>query len=260
MKCVTFTGGLGAQLVSTAAYLFLERAGESVVADMSYFEIPKKIEQLAALGIVYAAKESIFSWQLNNYGLIPSSFLQNETNYACDIIHDGGEKSEYALKGFRMPQVRERLKITKLHETSIMQMIGNPKSYCCAHLRRGDFMDVASVVVGDELFIAAVKSVAQLTQTLILVTDTELSSSLEEEILKFNTDVRIVVGGDPFIVHALMRLSSILITSNSQFSLTAAYLREPNQLTLVPLDSETSPAIIWGREVQIVAGYKVFTH
>jgi hypothetical protein len=42
------------------------------------------------------------------------------------------------------------------------------------------------------------------------------------------------IGGDPSVGHGLMRLSDILICSNSQYSFSAACLRRKNQLTIIP--------------------------
>jgi hypothetical protein len=59
---VTFTGGMGAQMISAAIYLSMKNDGLPVYADLSYFDKP---ESVAAAG--KPGDCSHWSWQLDTF-------------------------------------------------------------------------------------------------------------------------------------------------------------------------------------------------
>jgi hypothetical protein len=102
----------------------------------------------------------------------------------------------------------------------------------CIHVRRGDYLNVASYVIPASHFIQISDILHNIPRAkLFVVSDTELEGQLKT----FFESKRALVleGGDIYLIHALMRMSDILVCSNSQFSFSAALLNR-NQLSLIP--------------------------
>ena len=126
----------------------------------------------------------------------------------------------------------------------------NFENTCCLHLRRGDFVNVASEIVSYEEFINICKKLHKQKENIIVFSD-----SSKEDNIEFNNMLSSLFNKvywlnniDNKVTHQLMRKSSILICSNSQFSITAAYLSNntsfiPNKKTVqyfLPLQNKYS--------------------
>ena len=94
---------------------------------------------------------------------------------------------------------------------------------------------------------------------MLVLTDSQLDPSLNQEISSLNLNTRYAVGGSAATSHGLMRLSSILVCSNSQFSLTAAMLRPDNLLTFVPSIFDGDPNADMNKKISSVRKFQLFT-
>ncbi len=240
MKSITFTGGLGAQIMSASAYFFLKSQNIPVRANFDYFEMNVKLENLRKQGININNDISFFPWQIDELGLEKSKFSSNGPE--DDLIQDGLEKQELAMNGLRRDDIK-KLFIIPEQSFNLRQRFFGDDSFCCAHIRRGDYVRVATYLVSDDNFFNAINSTSKLVTNLLLLSDSPLSEDLCKKIAGLNINVITGIGGNPAISHGLMRLSNILISSNSQYSYTAAYLRNKNQLTFLPSihDSGSDP-------------------
>jgi hypothetical protein len=61
---ISFTGGMGAQIISVAIYMDLKLQGDDVYADFRYFEEKPEVQQ----------EYSVWDWQLDCYGLTMDDF------------------------------------------------------------------------------------------------------------------------------------------------------------------------------------------
>ena len=231
MLSITFTGGLGAQILSASAYFFLKSQNEPVRANFDYFDLAAKVAHLQTLGITFSNKVSLFGWQLDDLGLYQSEF--NTTGPEIEKIEDGIKKSQLAMNGLCSDEIRKLFLIPqRAHE--LKEELFDKEAFACVHIRRGDYLEVASYLVSDENFFDAIEAVSKLVKRLLVLSDSSLSANLADRISSLGMKVVLGIGGNPSVGHGLMRLSDILICSNSQYSFSAAYLRDKNQLSIIP--------------------------
>jgi hypothetical protein len=88
-----------------------------------------------------------------------------------------------------------------------------------------------------------------------------LSAELSAGLASLGLNVVTLIGGDAVAAHGLMRISEVLICSNSQLSVSAAALRDPDWLTLCPsqhdgdLHSPANQLLASMRSFQLVCGF-----
>ena len=149
---ISFTGGLGAQIISAAIYFDLKGKGYNVYGDFSYFS--QKDNQ--------SRNYSIWEWQLNCFGLNISNFLQlNSQNLAIvfsTYVPDGKLKSQLSKIAFRNKMA---INIFKNYTDEFMKLMTSileknkalNENYICIHMRRGDYLNVASHIISDQDFL-----------------------------------------------------------------------------------------------------------
>ena len=229
MKIISFTGGYGAQIISAAAYFHLEKINTNNVG--AYFGYFSQTPHQAVPGV----KNDIshWKWEMHNFGIKVDNFYQPTVNEKSEVVWDGPEKGELGFSGLREPDIASKFIVSSEAVRYKKEMFG-AESYACLHIRRGDYLNVASYLVSDEAFLRVTKKITKLVKNLLIVSDTPLNSILIQGLSALNINCVTAIGGEPHLVHGLMRLSDILICSNSQFSLTAAALRDDSSLTLYP--------------------------
>ena len=108
-------------------------------------------------------------------------------------------------------------------------------NYLCIHIRRGDYLNVASHLVEENEYIDLAKSFADLVHQVIIISDSEPSVQFKHNIkTHFNNNCSYVIGGNIHVAHALMRKSKYLICSNGQYSLSAALLNDVAAQVYIP--------------------------
>lgn len=229
---VTFSGGIGAQILSAAAYFRLSELGFNVAADMSYFDLYKGEDRpLMSGGLSY------WPWNLDFLGISRNSFTQ----YPTDTIgfenpyrlRDDALKLEIAIDALKYKSVADRFRVPEK-----VQAAGSfpelPESYGAIHIRRGDYLNVASHIVSNEMFLKQLKSVSKLTDNCVLVSDSKISDEIKDEAQDLFNSVWFFDDSKypETVIFRILKNAKILITSNSQFSLTAALLS--SGVTLIP--------------------------
>lgn len=230
-------GGLGSQIFGT-----LEFVNTSKLVDISYFSDPPRTT---------VNGPDIWKWELNRYGI--------DLNFFKDRIRSKPYKWQFALK--------KQIAISKLatsgeyvspwtpppgggNELFPIDMTATSKTllsygiegnnFGAIHVRKGDYLRVSSRVINVyEVAAILTKLQSQLPKVLFVFSDTALSE-LEMEVIK----VAIPYSTTYFIsgaqlesgtVHDLMRLSKLLITANSTFSLSAGILASKETIVYSPL-------------------------
>lgn len=231
-KVITFTGGLGAQLISAAAYFHCQRQGRPVQAHFGYFHREASLAPVGQRGAV-----SHWAWALDGYGLGFEHFDQPAGEVdPSQVVLDGPEKLELGFAGLRDAAVQTRFPIAAASRGALREIVPGGR-WACLHVRRGDYLNVASYLIPDEAYFRAVCAVRRLVDHIVVLSDTDIGAALTQRLqsLPASDSVVVVTGGEARLAHDLMRLSDILIASNSQLSYTAAALRAEDQLTLMPL-------------------------
>ncbi len=232
---ITFTGGLGAQILSAAAYFHLKQDGRTVYADLDYFKRPEKIATPGNKGEI-----SHWGYELGEYGLLPEAFSTRKFEKSSFfkrnkpfVVSDGADKVELAIKALRQPEVRKLFPI-KHSVTEECRRISGNNDYLCIHIRRGDYVNVASHLVDDMDFINLAKTISNFVPAVIVISDSEVSDVINEGLHGLFAHCSFVIGGNPHMAHALIRQAKYLICSNSQFSLSAALLNQVGQQIFLP--------------------------
>ena len=217
---VTFTGGLGAQVISAAIYEMLQSVGLPVCADFSYFQRPAKVNKgIPSEGI------SNFPWQLSELGIQQDTFAHLTAKSIPWIsIEDGPVKLALFLEAVKDPGTRQKLSRSK--EVSLTENLLptelRGKRYGCVHIRRGDYLSVASHVVSDSQLSEAsglwendADLIVALSDSPICPETRKLYRERSRKPYLFADDV------SPISSFVIMQNAQYLICSNSQFSLSA---------------------------------------
>lgn len=242
---VTFTGGMGAQILSAAIYFSMRNSGKEVYADLTYFDTPENIAIEGQIG-----QPSHWAWQLKPFGLMPSDFESYTGKKAAreDLIVDGSRKISLALSALQSKSVQQYFPIANL-TTNTFDFEG--ANYVCVHIRRGDYLNVASHLIPDAVFLKFTHKFSPLCETLVVVSDSSISQSLKNNFCNQFKNCVFLDNIDAITTHCLMRKASVLICSNSQFSLTAAALNTTG-LVLIPKN--------WGDSGDIAETISLFGH
>jgi hypothetical protein len=210
---------MGAQIISAAIYFSLKIEGREVYADLSYFD---RVERVATAGKV--GDVSHWSWQLDAFGLGLDSF-EKVAPYAkrdVELIEDGPQKMMLGLRSLRQSEVQKRFAIGG-NTTGILPAEFS-SGYLCIHVRRGDYVNVASHLVSDQEFFELAGKFAGLVKYLVVVSDSPIESEFRQTIAAGYEQAVFLDNTDAFTSHCIMRNARILVCSNSQFSLIAALL------------------------------------
>jgi len=225
---VTFTGGMGAQIISAATYFSLKNEGHAVYADFSYFDGAERVASAGRVGEV-----SHWPWQLQPFGLMRSSFetFTGQSKRGIDLIEDGSRKIAVGMKALRQPEVQRHFAIA-MGVDDILPA-GFSSGYICIHVRRGDYVNVASHLVADDEFIGLAGKFTGLVKHLAVVSDSPIGEPFRQTASSGYEQAVFMDSIDAFTAHRIMRNARILICSNSQFSLIAALLN-PQALVVLP--------------------------
>jgi hypothetical protein len=218
---VTFTGGMGAQIISAAIYFLLKKEGQKVYADLSYFE---KSSRVAIEGI--AGDVSQWEWQLKSFSIFPESFekLPNINRSKYKIIRDGKNKSSLGMKALNTASIHQYFIVEEGVEDILPE--GFIQNYLCIHVRRGDYVNVATYMVADDDFIEMANKFSGLVSNIVIVSDSLIPETFRRAICDVYKNALFLDKVNAVIAHRVMRNARVLICSNSQFSLVAALLNK----------------------------------
>lgn len=224
---VTFTGGMGAQIISAAIYFYYRNEGREIYADLSYFDQPERVATEGRKGDV-----SHWGWQLQFFGLFPESFtrLQTIPRRKYHLIHDGLEKLTLGVKALGTKSIQNYFVEDRIGEVILLPELSS--NYVCVHVRRGDYTNVASHIINDTTFIALAGRVAGLLNEAVIVSDSAIDDNFRQAICNAYKKAIFLDNVDAITAHRIMRNATVLVCSNSQFSLVAALL---NRRALVVL-------------------------
>ena len=230
---VSFTGGMGAQIISAAIYMDLQNQGYDVYADFRYFEEKPTLHH----------GYSVWDWQLECYGLTMKDFkryeIRNLQLIMSRYIKDGDKKTQLAHLAMDKKYIISRFfNYTKEFKSEIEILLSNniplAGPYLCVHIRRGDYMKVASHLVPEESFLEIIFRAKSILKTIVVISDSPISEKFKDSISgDFKNAIIYDSGSLHFATsHYLMTKASMLICSNSQFSWTAGKLA--SGIVLIP--------------------------
>jgi len=248
MKIILPVGvGVGAQILSKILYDHLSLLyPDKVFADMSYFR------RAHAVG----SGVSRFDWELSYYGIADSDFndlqvfgMNPTTHTWLGVLSRIYRKTSFvkfldersSLRQFFMREALGERSYDKLFPVSLdhLRQAGeyvNDDGLVVVHLRRGDYLKVAShVVIDEDVFLVLNRLTRIGVKKALLISDSPVNVDSFSLSVPGITDWNVLVSDDIFLCHAVMRLAPVLVISNSQFSLSAALLSLcDNPLVIMP--------------------------
>jgi hypothetical protein len=225
---VVFAGGMGTQIIQAAVYFSLRQAGEPVRADLRYFDTEARMAQVGEKG-----RATHWFWQLDQYGLTRDSFEHADADdlSRAYLLADGPEMVTLGLPALKDPRVQQHFVPRDpgaLHMPPVVS-----ERFLCIHVRRGDYVNVASHLVTDEEFLDLGRRFSGLVDHAVLLSDSPFEAGFKAQMDGMFRSVSYLDQLDPYSSHWLMRHARILVCSNSTYSLTAALLN-PHALVVMP--------------------------
>jgi len=238
-RSVVFEGGLGSQILPFLEASWLEHNGQPFTVNLSYFDVNEKIS-------TGKGGADHWSFRLDRYGYSLSSLekfgigdasqqeIRSERNFDLWTSDFWQFSRKYGP---------EHLPVNQDACLAFKSSLGlNAKSrYSVVHVRRGDYLRVASRIVSDQEWLRALRMIiSHVDEFLIISSDSKLSMQIKSQVVELASLSRVEVvfleGGhfDECDLHDLMREADILIASNSTFSFTAAILGKQGMKSLIP--------------------------
>ena len=238
-KTVYFEGGLGSQILAYIEYSEKNKSSNKpVFANYDYFN-NTKVDFTDNTGL------SMWTWRLDQYGIyqkdlkkigkkkkLVNKYFKVRSHGNSDIFYNFREKkSESYQKIFK-------INLKKVNEYISEKFNSDTDDFAVIHIRRGDYLKVASKVVSMEELIKFINKIKKLLPNNILISCDSILTAAEQDMLASTLEELNLVYVDPredtFLVHDLMRSSSILVASNSTFSFTAGLLAKRDCTVFFP--------------------------
>ncbi|CAN1644190.1 hypothetical protein MCERH3_00034 [Candidatus Nanopelagicaceae bacterium] len=231
-------GGLGSQILGAIAFWNLqEKVGpDKAKCDLTYFTNTSSIPGL-------------WPYELNRFDLPISDFQKYESKKKTNLLFMKKDflfpseinlnywqsSREKYLDKFGFDKYQIQLDYKALTKLSLSEPFG------VLHIRRGDYLQVASKIIGIEDYVDILKSIKELIpKNVLIISDSEISPSDRSQFEMTTLREKNVIYLDQphldnFLIHCIMREAEILVTANSTFSFSAGLLARQGQRVLAPI-------------------------
>ena len=221
---VFFTGGLGNQIMSLMALEYLKKIGLNTSVNFDYFE------DLRLRKILNSRNLSTYDWELEDYLGIKKDSLKFNRRPNSKIknfkLKDGIIKLFLALEGSKDKSILSSIEFC-CNDQNILLDSNLLEPYICVHIRKGDYLNVASFILPIQTSFSLVKRFLNICKTVVILSDDQISANNVNYLYSIGFErVKVISSGSPIKAHTIMRNSKILITSNSQFSYSAALVSD----------------------------------
>ena len=236
---IYFEGGLGSQILSFIEFQEKTKNSDKPVSvNLDYF-LGISSDYNNEVGL------SMWSWKLNHYGIDQSIFEQQnfyKKLFKKYLLTRSNSISEvfYSFRETKKRQYENLFPINKIAISTYLESIVGSKNveYCVVHIRRGDYLNVATKVIAVDEMTRLIQKIKHLLPRIILISSDSNLTLLEKEklaeCLPGFIHKYIEPSESPFLVHDLMRTSKVLIASNSTFSFSAGLLANDDCLVFFP--------------------------
>ncbi len=235
---VHIEGGLGSQILGVIS--FWERQERYGVArarcDLSYFTSHNRGD--------------LWNWELDRYQIslkdlqeYQSATIKNILKLKSDFLSELEIDSGYWIQARR--KYLDRFDFDPEVVAAFREKFAefeNVHCYGAVHIRRGDYLKVASRVIKFDEYVDLLISIRELIpKVLLVISDSPLQEKEKEKLdelfgynytLIFLDDPQL----DPFLIHCILRQANVLVTSNSTFSFSAAVLGKSGQIAFSPVN------------------------
>ena len=230
-------GGLGSQILGAISFWNLQKelGLEKAKCDLSYFSDD-------------AQTPGLWPYELGRFNLHMSEFQKYERNSKLNLIKakkdflslkdlDGNywqrSRTEY-LDKFKFDPREFKIYFQELADINV------DEPFAAIHIRRGDYLQVASKLVQIDEYLQLIESIRKLfPKNVIIVSDSEVSGETRSNIESSLGNHKLIYldspGTDPFSVHCLLREAEVLVTANSTYSFSAGLLGREGQTVFSPM-------------------------
>jgi len=237
-KLVFIEGGLGSQILNTIYFWTLqEEFGTSTAkCDLSYFRDKNA--------------KSLWPWELTKFNILLSDLEKYEAKNRLNLLVPKKDWIDQNLLNtnywqtardsyidrFSFDEGKVRTYFENLIETPL------PISFGAIHVRRGDYLNVASKIVTSTEYFDFLEKISHVfPDTVFFVSDSLFTLEEKTQILDIMPPKRKIIfldepKYDSFKVHCLFRMADVLVTSNSTYSFSAGLLGKRDQKVFAPLN------------------------
>lgn len=216
----SFKGGLGSQIMDYILFENLSQANPNLLIDSSYFT--------SGINQRNDSRLSQWKWELGEYGIsLDSNAAKKKFTKKISLANISKTEIQRAFSPENLINILPNFPISEA-TVNMVNAMNLPNSYGAIHVRQGDYLSVSKRIINlNEVLKFAERIYSLLPESIVMCTD---SKFLDEEFFLFKKYLpnKNIILTDPLekpqIVHAIMRKSSVLITSNSTFSWTAGLL------------------------------------
>ena len=238
-RTIYFEGGLGSQILS-----FIEFQEKTKNSDKP---VSVNLDYFSGISSDYTNETglSMWAWKLNHYGINQSMFKQENFYKKLAkkyLLMRSNDISEifYNFRETKKQKYENLFPINKIAMSAYLESIVGSKDveYCVAHIRRGDYLNVAAKVITVDDLTRLIQKIKNLLPRIILISSDSYLTLIEKkklaDCLPGFTYKYLEPSESPFLVHDLMRNSKVLIASNSTFSFSAGLLASDDCLVFFP--------------------------
>jgi hypothetical protein len=230
-------GGLGSQILGAIVFWNLQEilGTDKAKCDLTYFS-----EE--------AQRNGLWPYQLERFNISISEFKKFERKGKKNLLKakkDFLSNGELTSNYWEESRVKHGSKFpfnSNVIESYFRELIeiDFEEHFAAIHIRRGDYLKVASKIIQFDEYTTLIESINKLLPNqVVVISDSEvghedkikIQSSLEDHKVMFLDSP----GIDPFNVHCLLREASVLVTSNSTYSFSAGLLGRPGQVVFSPM-------------------------
>lgn len=232
---ILFEGGLGAQILQAATFFDMQQSGQIVASNFSYFKSDEvnfsRDKQGSKLEKVFIKRP----WNLDLFNITINDIKKcsnNSTNIK-KVIASNAFVLEQGIKALKKNEIKKLFSPQSGKLGADNSIISLAEPFICVHMRRGDYLKVATHIISDNEFLGIAKSFNSLVKTALFISDSPIEPNFRKSLHGYFESTHFLDSIDPLYAHDLMRKAKILICSNSTFSLTAALLGE-NNIKIIP--------------------------
>jgi hypothetical protein len=249
---IMIDGGLGSQMIGWIKFQIAQEMymDKRVQLDLSYFASARTDEIIPGI----TKRE----WALDHYGIHLMDLHPQTRPFLTDISYE--KRAQFEFPFFQRMVGRNWADLFPIKESTfeLLRAQNLPTEYGVVHLRRGDYLQVASKIVEEKAVTKLLEKIGGfLPQTLLVISDSEISQ-INLDKFKKSANVEIVqkiVGGNVHTVHGLMRQAKILIASNSTYSMSAALTMTNSGMTVFPTNFYGTPMPNLNRNLNSLANW-----
>lgn len=231
---VFLEGGLGSQLMGMLLFEVRRLQDPATQCDVSYF-FPEIFQPQLTDGATR------WPWELHRYGinLHDPRFVRHRWYRLRAAYETRARDDEPYAASLAEKHWSTLFPIVEAARQRVQDLgVDDADGYASVHIRRGDYLKVSARVLGLPEVLDFIRSLhALLPKRILFLSDDDFLSVEMDQVrtLLAGKECLFVNESDQHVVHGMMRLSKVLITSNSSFSWSAGLMLErPDALAFAP--------------------------